>query len=83
MKLKEIKKIKQYKSFQDFDWQPFFNSEKFHDDVNILFGENGSGKSSVCNILKNVSQNKPFALLHKPNEALSTPEKTEPFFTHG
>jgi len=69
MKLKEIKKIKQYKSFQDFDWQPFFNSEKFHDDVNILFGENGSGKSSICNILKNVSQNKPFALLHKPNEA--------------
>ena len=69
MKLKAIKKIKQYKSFQDFAWHSFFNSEKFHDDVNIFFGENGSGKSSICNILKSVSQNKPFAPLHKPDEA--------------
>ena len=68
MKLKAIKKIKQYKSFQDFAWKSFFNSEKFHDDVNILYGENGSGKSSVCNILKNVSQNKSFSTLHKPDE---------------
>lgn len=69
MKLKAIKKINQYKSFQDFAWQSFFNSERFHDDVNILYGENGSGKSSVCNILKNVSQNKSFPTLHKPDEA--------------
>jgi len=69
MKLKAIKKIKQYKSVQDFTWQSFFNSERFHDDVNILFGENGSGKSSVCNILKSVSQNKSFTAKHKPEEA--------------
>lgn len=54
MKLKAIKKIKQYKSFQDFTWQSFFNNEEFHDDVNILYGENGSGKTCICNILKNV-----------------------------
>jgi wobble nucleotide-excising tRNase len=68
MKLKAIKKIKQYKSFQEFTWQPFFNSERFHDDVNILYGENASGKSSICNILKSVSQNKSFDPKHKPEE---------------
>ncbi|MDD3190997.1 MAG: AAA family ATPase [Candidatus Pacebacteria bacterium] len=54
MKLKKIKKIKEYKSFQDFTWQPFMGDENFHDEVNIFYGENGSGKSSICNILKNV-----------------------------
>lgn len=54
MKIKRIKKIKEYKSFHDFNWQSFFNEESFHDDVNIFYGENGSGKSSICNILKNV-----------------------------
>ena len=68
MKLKAIKTIKHYKSFQDFVWQSFFNNNEFHPDVNILYGENGSGKSSVCNILKNVSQNKPFITPHKPDE---------------
>ena len=68
MKLKAIKKNKQYKSFQDFTWKSFFNSDNFHNDVNVLFGENGSGKSSVCNILKSVSQNKPFPEKHKPEE---------------
>lgn len=72
MKLKAIKKVKRYKSFQDFTWQPFFNNERFHDDVNILYGENGSGKSSVCNILKSVSQNKNFDPRHKPEEVSLT-----------
>lgn len=54
MKLKQIKTIKGYKSFQNFSWQPFLNNEVFHDNVNIFYGENGSGKSSICNILKNV-----------------------------
>ncbi len=66
MKLKAIKKIKQYKSFQDFAWQSFFNNDEFHPEVNILYGENGSGKTCVCNILKNVSQNKDFNSKHKP-----------------
>ncbi len=71
MKLKTIKKIKQYKSFQDFVWQLFFNNDEFHPDVNILYGENGSGKTCVCNILKNVSQNKYFNFKHKPPEEVS------------
>lgn len=60
MKLKSIKKVKGYKSFQDFTWQPFFDNETFHDEVNILYGENGSGKSSITNLLKSVSENKDF-----------------------
>ena len=68
MKIKQIKTIKNYKSFQDFSWHIFFNAKNFHDDVNIMYGENGSGKSSVCNILKSVSQNKFFATKHKPDE---------------
>jgi len=68
MKLKSIKKIKKYKSFQNFTWQPFFNNETFHDDINILYGENGSGKSCICNILKSVSQNKNFTPEYKPEE---------------
>jgi len=68
MKLKRIKKVKKYKSFQDFTWQPFFNNETFHDDINILYGENGSGKSCICNILKSVSQNKKFTPKYKPEE---------------
>ena len=78
MKLKSIKNIKGYKSFQDFSWQPFLNNEIFHDEVNILYGENGSGKSSIVNILKNVLKrddlgNKNFAYKsfgkHKPKKA--------------
>jgi len=78
MKLKSIKKIKGYKSFQDFDWQLFLNNETFHDEVNILYGENGSGKSSIVNIIKNVligdnlfSKNFSYKSFgkHKPKEA--------------
>jgi len=68
MKLKSIKKVIKYKSFQDFTWQSFFNNETFHDDINILYGENGSGKSCICNILKSVSQNKDFTPKYKPED---------------
>ncbi len=68
MKLKEIKNI--YKSFEKYCWKSFFNSDSFHDKANILFGENGSGKSSICNILKSVCYKKPFSDNHNPSSIL-------------
>jgi len=60
MHIKKIVKVDKYKSFQDFSWHKFLNSEVFHDDINILYGENGTGKTSLCNILKSVSESKSF-----------------------
>jgi len=60
VKIKQIKKISSYKSFRDFSWGNFIKSKNFHDSVNIFYGENGSGKSSICNIFKSVSQDKDF-----------------------
>ncbi len=60
MKLNKLKTIKGYKSFKHFEWQRYFNALTFHDQLNLVYGENGSGKSSICNILKSVSQNKQF-----------------------
>lgn len=68
MKLKAIKKIKSYKSFQDFSWASFFNSQEFHETANIFYGENGAGKSSICNILKSVCGKKPFVCNQIPDE---------------
>jgi wobble nucleotide-excising tRNase len=68
MKISKIQKIKEYKSFRDFHWHQYFNAEVFHDDVNLLFGENGSGKTSICNILKDVSGDKKFTK-YSPEEA--------------
>lgn len=60
MDIKKIKTIKKYKSFRDYSWHPFLNTENLHPKTNIFYGENGSGKSSICNILKSVSQVKEF-----------------------
>lgn len=68
MKLKAIKKIKSYKSFQDFSWASFFNSQEFHETANIFYGENGAGKSSICNILKSVCGKKSFVCNQIPDE---------------
>lgn len=68
MTLKAIKKIKNYKSYQDFSWDSFFNSQEFHEKANIFYGENGAGKSSICNILKSVFQNKTFTNKQIPEE---------------
>jgi DNA repair exonuclease SbcCD ATPase subunit len=64
MHIVRFSKVKSYKSYIDFDWDKFCKSKdgkrvdlgKF----SLIFGENGSGKSSTCDILKNVSQNQDF-----------------------
>ena len=76
MQIRKIKTVKGYKSFIDFSWCSFFNAEDFHDEVNILYGENGSGKTSISNILKSVSQNKDFER-HFPNETSIQVDATE------
>ena len=76
MKIKQVKTIKNYKSFQDFCWHQSFNAENFHDDTNILYGENGSGKTSVCNILKSLSSNGGFSK-HFPEETSVKIDNTE------
>jgi len=53
VKIKSIDLIKNYKSFVNYKWTDFLaaNNQKFSD-FNIIFGSNGSGKSSVTNIFK-------------------------------
>lgn len=60
MKLKKIGTVTKYKSFKDYSWPRFFNADQFHPKINIIYGENGSGKTSISNILKSVSQEKDF-----------------------
>ena len=64
MKIKKIKSIRGYKSFADFEWQRFCKNkdgqELIFQNFTAVFGENGSGKSSICDVLKNVSQNQDF-----------------------
>jgi wobble nucleotide-excising tRNase len=67
MKIREIKTIKKYKCFKDFSWHKFFNNGAFNEGVNLLFGENGCGKTAICNILKSVSGIKDF-WKHFPEE---------------
>lgn len=60
MKVRKIQNIKHYKSFSDFSWCDFCkdrsNNEKTFSGFSLIFGENGSGKSSICDILKNLSE---------------------------
>lgn len=60
MQIRKIKNIKDYKSFADFQWLELCKNKDGQEAVlqkfSVVFGENGSGKSSLCDILKNVSQ---------------------------
>lgn len=72
MKIRKIVTIKKYKSFVDFEWRKFcksWNNTNKENPIleeielskfNVIFGENGSGKSSICCILKNLSDNHNF-----------------------
>lgn len=58
MKIRKIKLIQGYKSFKDYSWDKFCindqGQEQIFNSFNICFGENGSGKSSICEILKDL-----------------------------
>lgn len=54
MQIRKIKSIKGYKSFTDFQWLEFCKNKDGQEAVlqkfSVVFGENGSGKSSLCDI---------------------------------
>jgi len=65
VKITQIKEIRGYKAFKNFKWEDFFgknNNNTLHERVNIFYGENGCGKSSICSILKAASDESPFDL---------------------
>lgn len=82
MKLVNIKTIKKYKSYTDFSWAKYFNSQNLHENINIFFGENGCGKSSISNILKSLCDEKPFDK-HKPEEVTLKFSDAEKKYTSG
>ncbi len=66
MQICKIKTVKGYKSFADFQWQKFCKNKDGQESIlqnfSVVFGENGSGKSSTCDVLKSVSQNQDFQI---------------------
>lgn len=75
MQVRKIIAIKGYKSFADFEWAKFCKyrfvdkennidelREKVFTEFDVFFGENGSGKSSTCDVLKSLSQNQDFEI---------------------
>lgn len=73
MEIKKITSIKKLKSFVDFEWYSFCRNNGGQESVlekfSIFFGENGSGKSTICSIIKDLSQNQSFGVNY--------PEKAE------
>ena len=64
MKIRKIITIKGYKSFLNFEWSKFCKNASGQEETlqhfSIIFGENGTGKSAICDILKSVSQTQDF-----------------------
>ncbi len=64
MKIRKITSIKNYKSFSDFSWDKFCKNASGQEEVlqnfSVVFGENGAGKSAICDVLKSVSKNQDF-----------------------
>ncbi|MEK6645823.1 MAG: AAA family ATPase [Candidatus Firestonebacteria bacterium] len=64
MEIRKITTIKAYKSFSDFSWSNFCKNASSQETVlqkfSVVFGENGAGKSAICDIFKSVSQTQDF-----------------------
>lgn len=64
MQLRQIVSIKQFKSFIDFNWNTFCKNKVGTIvplcSFNLFYGENGAGKSSICEILKDLSHHTNF-----------------------
>lgn len=64
MKIRKITTISRYKSFISFSWGTFCKNNSGQEEIlgrfPIFFGENGVGKSAICDLLKSVSQNQDF-----------------------
>ena len=64
MKIKKITTIKNYKSFLDFSWNKFCKNadgkEQSLQEFSIVFGDNGTGKTTICDVLKSVSGKQDF-----------------------
>lgn len=76
MKVVRFNNVKGYKSFGDFLWSKYCMRQDNQGNCleskmtrfTVFFGENGSGKSSLCDILKNLSGQREFQL-SKPESA--------------
>ncbi|MDE0519924.1 MAG: hypothetical protein OXH71_04435, partial [Candidatus Dadabacteria bacterium] len=64
MKIKKIAAIRNYKSFLDFSWDKFCKNadgkEQSLQKFSIVFGDNGTGKTTICDVLKSVSGKQDF-----------------------
>ena len=64
MRIKKIATIKNYKSFLDFSWKNFCKNTDGREQVlqkfSIVFGDNGAGKTAICDVLKSVSKTQDF-----------------------
>ncbi|PIP91530.1 MAG: hypothetical protein COW79_01885, partial [Bdellovibrionales bacterium CG22_combo_CG10-13_8_21_14_all_38_13] len=49
--------IEKFAAFENFKWSSSFNTQKFSQTNNIIFGWNGSGKSSFSRLLANFQSN--------------------------
>jgi energy-coupling factor transporter ATP-binding protein EcfA2 len=52
--IKKISLIKKINSFEEFEWDKISKNHSFND-YNLIFGENGSGKSSIVQIFKTLN----------------------------